>query len=329
MTVSPAAHHEVRATAGDAGQRIDKVLARAIPALTRARIKALILDGRLRGSGGTITDPDTRVKPGQVFRLEESPASPMHAAPEAMPLVVVYEDDELIVVDKPAGLVVHPAPGNPRGTLVNALLAHCGGTLAGVGGVRRPGIVHRLDKDTSGLIVAAKTDRAHQALVRQFSTRTVERAYTAIVWGVPRPVEGEITGAIGRSPHDRKKMAVLERGGRPAATGYRVLRAFAGVAAAVECRLRTGRTHQVRVHMASLGHPLVGDRTYGRARGRRVTKLPDSLARVLGAMKRQALHARVLGFSHPVDGRSLRFESPLPPDMAGLLETLAHTSDYK
>jgi 23S rRNA pseudouridine1911/1915/1917 synthase len=222
-------------------------------------------------------------------------------------------------------MVVHPAPGNPNRTLVNALIAHCGASLSGIGGVRRPGIVHRLDKDTSGLIVAAKCDAAHRGLVRQFAAREVERAYRALVWGTPLPRQGEVRGNIGRSPRNRKKMAVLGRGGRPALTRYRMLRAFADAASLLDCRLATGRTHQIRVHLAYLGHPVIGDKLYGRARtGRRAT-LPEAARTVLSSFERQALHACLLGFRHPLSDQSLRFESELPFDinqLISMLETL-------
>jgi 23S rRNA pseudouridine1911/1915/1917 synthase len=220
----------------------------------------------------------------------------------------------VIVIDKPAGLVVHPAAGNPDRTLVNALIHHCGPTLSGIGGVRRPGIVHRLDKDTSGVMVVAKTDHAHAALVAQFQARSIERAYGALVWGVPSPARGRIVGNIGRGPRNRKKMAVLARGGRPAATNYRVVRAFGDTAAQLECRLDTGRTHQIRVHLAHIGHPVIGDPVYGGRRGR---KDP------LGPLPHQALHAYLLGFRHPESGETMRFTAPFPPyfnEVIGKLE---------
>jgi 23S rRNA pseudouridine1911/1915/1917 synthase len=226
------------------------------------------------------------------------------------------------VIDKPAGMVVHPAPGSLEGTLVNALLAHCGPSLSGIGGVRRPGIVHRLDKDTSGLLVAAKTEKVHQALSRDFALRQIERAYSAIVWGVPLPASGEISGNIGRSTVNRKKMAVVaESRGKPAVTRYRVERRFQDRAALLECRLLTGRTHQIRVHLAHAGHPLIGDPVYGTRSGRTVARMGLAGAEI-ATFSRQALHARLLGFIHPASGEKLRFESPLPRDMAGLLKSL-------
>jgi 23S rRNA pseudouridine1911/1915/1917 synthase len=244
-----------------------------------------------------------------------------------MALDILYEDAELIVIDKPPGLVVHPAPGNPDRTLVNALLAHCGEALTGIGGERRPGIVHRLDKDTSGVMVAAKTQAAHAGLVASFVARDIERAYLAVVWGVPAPRSGEIAGNIGRSPRNRKKMAVLERGGRPARTRYRTIETLAETLAEaqvslVECRLLSGRTHQIRVHMAAAGHPLLGDPLYGRAGASRARRLPEAAQAALAALGRQALHARTLGFRHPVTGEALRFESEIPLDIKRLIDTL-------
>ncbi|MBM3584529.1 MAG: RluA family pseudouridine synthase [Alphaproteobacteria bacterium] len=331
MTETAVVHHEVRVAAEEAGERVDKVLARALPRLSRARVQALIKAGGLSTGGATIEDPSHRVKPGHVYRLACPPAEDPVARPEAIPLAIRYEDDDLIIVDKPAGLVVHPAPGNPTGTLVNALIAHCGGRLAGVGGVRRPGIVHRLDKDTSGLMVAVKTDAAHHALARQFAARSIERVYLAVVRGVPVPAAGEVRGAVGRDPRNRKRMAVVTVGGKPALTHYRVVRAFNRRAALVACRLATGRTHQIRVHMASIGHPVVGDRLYARA-PRGVMKSPHSAGTLLGMFGRQALHAQSLGFDHPSTGQRLFFESPLPSDMAALVAALdraAREKDYK
>jgi 23S rRNA pseudouridine1911/1915/1917 synthase len=240
-----------------------------------------------------------------------------------MSLDIRYEDEHLLVVDKPAGLVVHPAPGNLDRTLVNALLAHCGDSLVGIGGVKRPGIVHRLDKDTSGLMVVAKSELAHARLAADFAARRISRAYFAVVWGVPLPPSGEIAGNIGRSPVNRKKMAVLPRGGRAALTRYRVLREFRGIAAALECRLATGRTHQIRVHLSERGHPLIGDPLYGSSRtGRRSKLLPESVRGPVTAFPRQALHAQTLGFIHPISQESLEFKSELPSDIKLLLDML-------
>ncbi|MGE5201823.1 MAG: RluA family pseudouridine synthase [Acidobacteriota bacterium] len=305
----------------EAGERLDRLLARRFGDLSRTRLKQLVVEGRVSVDGATITNPSLRVKPGQRCTAVLPP--PVAATPQAqsIPLDIRYEDADLLVLEKPAGLVVHPAPGNPDNTLVNALLAHCGDSLAGIGGVRRPGIVHRLDKDTSGLMVVAKTEQAHAALAADFAARRIDRAYLAVVWGVPQPRVGEIAGAIGRNPRNRKTMAVVSRGGRPAITRYRVLRIFKDVAAVVECRLATGRTHQIRVHLAAQGHPLIGDPVYGRSRGRRRT-LPTALRAALDAFPRQALHAARLGFQHPSDGKQLEFESKLPNDINDLITIL-------
>lgn len=311
------AQHTVEVAAEQAGARVDRVLADALPQLSRSRLKALIEAGRLSAGARTIAEPATRVKPGQRLVLAVPPAAPARPEGQDIPLAVVYEDAAVIVVDKPAGLVVHPAPGNPDGTLVNALIRHCGASLQGIGGERRPGIVHRLDKETSGLMVAAKTEAAHQALVAQFAGRTIARRYRALAWGVPHPASGRLTGAIGRSPHNRKKMAVLERGGRPAATRYRVLQALAGgTVSELACELETGRTHQVRVHLAHAGHPLVSDPLYGRARPRALGDLPEDARAAVTALGRQALHAERLGFRHPDSGAWLDFARDVPADMA-------------
>ncbi len=309
--------------AEEAGTRLDRWLAVRLPELSRTRIKALIEDGRVSQDGTTISDASLRVKPGQCFVVEVPPDAPAEPEAQDIALNVVYEDEDLIVIDKPAGMVVHPAPGNPDETLVNALLAHCGESLAGIGGVRRPGIVHRIDKDTSGLLVAAKTDAAHRGLAAQFAEHTLERAYWALVWGTPTPRQGEIEGNIGRNPNDRKKMAVVKGGGKPALTRYRVLKSFAGGAVSlVECRLATGRTHQIRVHMTNQGHPLIGDPVYGRIRSSKRVVLPPGAREALGAFPRQALHAYLLGFSHPTKGYDVRFESCMPPDINALIQIL-------
>jgi 23S rRNA pseudouridine1911/1915/1917 synthase len=310
-------------TAGteDTGERVDRLLASRLGQLSRSRVKMLIEDGRVTADGVTITNPSFRVKPGQFFTLDVPPPVDDRPAPQQMALSILYEDAELVVLDKPAGLVVHPAPGNPDRTLVNALLAHCGDTLQGIGGVRRPGIVHRIDKDTSGLMVVAKTGHAHAALAAGFAERTIERAYWAAVWGTPSPREGEIDQPIGRSPTNRKKMAVVASG-KAARTLYRTIRPLGRAASLVECRLKTGRTHQIRVHMTELGHPLIGDPVYGRSRPGRTKDLePDAAAALLG-FPRQALHAWLLGFDHPVTGKHLRFEIGFPADLAELMNVL-------
>ena len=302
--------------------RLDRYLVSVVPTLSRMRIKGLILDGHVRLGSETITEPSYRVKPGDAFTLTVPPARAAEPAAQAIPLDIVYEDSELIVVDKPAGLVVHPAPGNPDRTLVNALLAHVGRQLSGIGGVKRPGIVHRLDKDTSGLLVAAKTQAAHDGLAADFAARTIERAYLALVWGRPRPLRGRIEGAIGRDPKNRKKMAVVTRGGKPALTHYEPRQSFGDTASMLECRLDTGRTHQIRVHLTHVGHPVLGDPNYGRARRRRAQALPAPLKAALASFHRQALHAHRLGFLHPVTGKTLRFHSNLPLDIKELVSYL-------
>jgi 23S rRNA pseudouridine1911/1915/1917 synthase len=332
---------ELRLTLGEAGERLDKALAAAVPeglTLSRSRLQTLILEGAVFAADGTmLEDPRLRLAPGTEIVVTLPAPAPIDAAPEAIPLEIVHEDDDLIVIDKPAGLVVHPAPGAPAGTLVNALLHHCGGTLSGIGGRLRPGIVHRIDKDTSGLLVVAKSDAAHHGLASQFAAHDLERRYLAVTWGVPGPTEPRlahlrglswergqvlrIQGNIGRHPGDRKRMAVLSNEGKTAVTRVRVLERYAGgtepAAALVECRLETGRTHQIRVHLTFAGHPLVGDAVYGRRRG------PGLLA----GFPRQALHAASLGFRHPGTGEEMRFESPLPADMAGLITAMRRNNE--
>ena len=299
-----------------AGGRLDKVLADLVDELSRGRIQALMAAGLIRRDGRPVTDASAKAQAGP---YEISIPLPVAAEPkpEAIPLTVLYEDAHLIVIDKPAGMAAHPGPGTESGTLVNALLHHCEGSLSGIGGVLRPGIVHRLDKDTSGVMVAAKSDAAHAGLSALFATHDIERAYIAFTRGAPAPVQGVIQTQIGRSPHDRKKMAVLKTGGREAITHYTVEQAYGGtkpVAARVRCVLETGRTHQIRVHLASKGAPCLGDPVYGNG-------APVNAVRAIiedAGLARQALHAAVLGFVHPVTGERLRFETPLPPDMATL-----------
>ena len=300
-----------------AGGRIDKVLAGLAPELSRARLQALIAQGRVSHAGAPMSDASAKAQAGD-YRIEIPAPVAAEPAPEAIPVTVLFEDAHLIVIDKPAGMAVHPAPGTLRGTLVNALLHHCGASLSGIGGVARPGIVHRLDKDTSGVMVAAKTDAAHQGLSALFAAHDIDRAYLAFTRGAPRARQGTIEGAIARSTHDRKKMALVKSGGRHAITHYAVERLFGPpdkpLAARVACRLETGRTHQIRVHLASHGAPCLGDATYGS--GPPAEKV--RLAMAQAGLVRQALHAQILGFRHPVTGETLRFESPLPPDMAAL-----------
>ncbi|MEZ5776241.1 MAG: RluA family pseudouridine synthase [Hyphomicrobiaceae bacterium] len=316
------------AAPADAGLRLDRFLAQRLPDLSRSRIQALVRSGEVAGPAGTIEDPGYRVKPGESFTISLPPAVAATPAPEAIPLAVVHEDRHLIVIDKPAGLVVHPAAGHAAGTLVNALIAHCGDSLSGIGGVRRPGIVHRLDKDTSGLLVAAKTDRAHQGLSEQFAAHgedgRLERAYLAVVFGAPERRVGRIEAALGRKASNRTRIAVVREGGRPAATRYEVVETFEGpegkaLASLVRLTLETGRTHQIRVHMTSIGHPLLGDPTYATGFAASARRLPAGVRTALDALGRQALHAAVLGFEHPVTGRAMHFESALPADIADLV----------
>jgi 23S rRNA pseudouridine1911/1915/1917 synthase len=312
---------DITIASSDAGERVDRLIARQLPELSRSRVKALIEGGHVFADGVTIANPSMRVKPEQTIRIAVPPPVEDRPVPQDLALPIVYEDDCLIVIDKPAGLVVHPAPGNPDMTLVNALLAHCGDSLAGIGGVRRPGIVHRLDKDTSGLMVVAKTERAHAHLSAAFADRTIERAYHAVVWGIPAPRAGEIDLPIGRSPVNRQKMAVVASG-KPARTLYKVLRPLGLAASLVECRLKTGRTHQIRVHMTELGHPLIGDPVYGRMRTERLKQLTPEAAAAVSGFSRQALHACLLGFIHPENGASLSFTSAYPADLASLISFL-------
>ncbi|WP_022683957.1 RluA family pseudouridine synthase [Sphingobium bisphenolivorans] len=306
---------EAKIADAQAGMRLDRALAELLPELSRERLKALILDGRVTASGRAL-NPSMKVAPGQAFAVSIPPPVDAEAIAQDIPLSIVHEDADLIVIDKPAGLVVHPAAGNLDGTLVNALLHHCKGQLSGIGGVARPGIVHRIDKDTSGLLVVAKSDRAHEGLAQQFKAHSIDRLYAAIVYGVPAPPSGVVDTWVGRSDSDRKKMAVHREGrGKHAVTHYRTVQILRG-AALVECRLETGRTHQVRVHMTHLGHPLIGDPIYSRER-----KGFKSILETLG-FKRQALHAKRLGFIHPLSGERLSFDSPLPADMQELLSEL-------
>jgi 23S rRNA pseudouridine1911/1915/1917 synthase len=315
---------------GTAADRLDRVLARLQADLSRSRLQALIREGQVAVDDVPVLDPNRKVAGGVRITLVVPPPVPAEPAGEAIDLTVVYEDDDVIVIDKPPGLVVHPAAGHDSGTLVNALIAHCGESLSGIGGVKRPGIVHRLDKDTSGLLVVAKNDLAHQALAAQFAdhgrTGPLERAYLAILWGVPERRRGTVEAALARSTHNREKIVVVgEDRGRYAITHYEVLEGLPPaqpLASLVRCELETGRTHQIRVHMAHLGHPLLGDATYGSGFKTKANRLSEPSKEALRALNRQALHAAILGFEHPRNGEFLRFESPLPQDMAGLLEAL-------
>lgn len=306
--MSPSLDHlEAAVPPEAAGERLDRFLPRRFPEVSRARFQTLIANGCVDVEGAPVTEARRKMKAGDQVTVRLPPPVPAEPLPEAIALTIVHEDDALIVIDKPAGLVVHPAPGHPRGTLVNALLHHCRGELAGIGGVLRPGIVHRLDRGTSGVLVAAKTDLAHQGLAAQFALHSIERVYRTWVRGLPRASTGRIDRPIGRHPDDRQRMSVRVRSGRPAATNWRVVgRDRRRGIAALEIRPETGRTHQIRVHLASAGLPVVGDVVYGRARGEEA---------ILG---RPALHAARLGFDHPRTGRRLVFEAPLPPDLLAL-----------
>lgn len=312
----------------DVGLRLDKFLSKTFKDMSRARLQTLIRDGHVSANASstsdTIVSPSYSVKLGDTFSLKLPEAVDADPQPEDIPLNVIFEDAHLIVVNKPAGMVVHPAPGSPSGTLVNALLHHCGDSLSGIGGVKRPGIVHRIDKDTSGLLVMAKHDKAHNGLAVQFADHSIERLYHAVCKGHPNPASDRITGNIGRNTNDRKKMAVVKSGGKAAATHYRTLARFqqAGHALAshIECKLETGRTHQVRVHMLSRGNPLIGDPVY--ARGSLPSVIKGTARASLQAFKRQALHAKTLGFDHPVTGQAFKFECDLPYDFDELLNGL-------
>jgi 23S rRNA pseudouridine1911/1915/1917 synthase len=300
----------------EAPERLDRVLAKHVSELSRSRLKALVLDGQVAINGAPALDPSLKVRAGDRVAVTIPPPEPAAPQAEDISLDIVYEDDALIVIDKPAGLVVHPGAGHAKGTLVNALIAHCGASLSGIGGVARPGIVHRIDKDTSGLLVVAKTDVAHEGLAKQFAAHSIERRYLAIVSGVPKASHGTIDAPLARSAANRKKIAIVEDGrGKRAVTHWRRISALRD-AALVECRLETGRTHQVRVHLASLGHPLVGDPVYGRS-GKTHGKLLKELQ-----FHRQALHAAELGFTHPLTKHKLSFASAMPPDMQELFERL-------
>jgi 23S rRNA pseudouridine1911/1915/1917 synthase len=340
MTVPP----KPLLVAGDeAGERLDRVLARHVAELSRSRLKALIEAGAVAVDGDTIRDPNHRVNSGAAIVVDLPPPEPAKPAPEPIPLKVVYEDADIIVIDKPRNLVVHPAAGHQTGTLVNALIAHCGDSLSGIGGERRPGIVHRLDKDTTGLMVVAKNDRAHRALAAQFadhgrSGEPFERGYLAFVWGAPERPQGVIEAPIDRNPRARDRMAVRP-GGRDAVTHWQVLERYGGelaspaagkakggrpepVASLLACRLETGRTHQIRVHLASIGHPLMGDRAYGAGFRTKAGLLPVGAQEALADLGRQALHAYMLTIKHPTSGEILTFRSELPPDLARLHDEL-------
>lgn len=313
---------------GDLPARLDKFLSTKLPELSRSRVQALIDQGAIGCNGATIDDASAKVKPGQRYTITIPEVAPSHIVAQDIALNIVHEDVHLLVINKPAGLTVHPAPGHPDHTLVNALLAHCGESLSGIGGVARPGIVHRIDKETSGLLVVAKHDAAHAKLSAQLADRTLKRTYNALVWGTPKASAGTITGNIARSPSNRQKMAVVKTGGKEAVSHYRVLEQFYdGAISLVECKLETGRTHQIRVHFAHIGHALVGDPVYGQSTGSRLLSnpyksMPAEVKNALSRFTRQALHARELGLIHPATDEAMRFACELPEDMEQLINAL-------
>lgn len=303
------------------GLRIDKFLSACFPDISRSQIQRMIAWGNVVCDDVTVGDNSYKIKEGESFVLTLPEAVDAEPQPQDIPLDVVYEDKDIIVVNKPYGMVVHPAPGAADGTLVNALLYHCH-DLSGIGGVKRPGIVHRIDKDTSGLLVAAKNDNSHKLLCEQFAEHSIERTYSAFVFGVPNPLDGTIEGNIGRSPYDRKKMAIVAKGGKHAVTHYQTIEKFKNEAALIKCRLETGRTHQIRVHMTSAGHSLIGDKVYGKSRKLAVKNAPEEAEIFINMFPRQALHAQSLGFVHPGTGERMFFEAPLPVDLQELLQAL-------
>ena len=312
----------ILATPESSGQRLDSYLAARIGTISRSRVKTLILEGACARNGVVTTDASEPVQPGATYSLTLPAATPALPQAQAIALDILHEDDALLVLNKPAGMVVHPAPGNPDGTLVNALIAHCGESLTGIGGERRPGIVHRLDKDTSGVMVVAKTELALTRLSAAFAARDLERAYKALCWGVPNPSAGRIEGDIGRDPRERKRMAVVTRNGKYAVTNYLILRNAGMAACLLTCRLETGRTHQIRVHMAHIGHPLIGDPLYLKRRPAAAKLLEEPTRGLALDFPRQALHAEILGFSHPISGAALHFSVPPPDDFQALADAL-------
>ena len=313
--------YELMVSADENGLRLDRWLTDNVPDMSRNRIQALINEGQLTGPLGAVDDASKKIQAGEQYQLTIPPPIPAEPEPEDIPLTVLYEDDHLIVIDKPPGLVVHPAPGHATGTLVHALLHHCEGSLSGIGGVTRPGIVHRLDKDTSGVMVCAKSDVAHRGLVEQFQVHSIDRAYMAVVWGLPSPAQGRIETRIGRDPHNRKRMAVVKSGGKEAITDYKVIRPVGSVGALVDCHLFTGRTHQIRVHMSSIGNSLIGDPTYlPRSRSKKMRE-PEIQERLI-AYKYQALQAYRLGFEHPISHQEMKFEIDLSKDIQKLISSL-------
>ncbi len=320
----------------EAGQRLDKFLTQRLPELSRSRLQGLIAQGALSHKGAAVEDANAKVKAGQELTLTIPDAVASHIEAQDIALDVIYEDEHLLVINKPAGLTVHPAPGHADMTLVNALLAHCGESLSGIGGVARPGIVHRIDKDTSGLLVVAKHDTAHNHLSAQLSDHTLKRTYRAVIWGEPKASRGTITGNIGRSTANRQRMAVVKSGGKEATTHYSVLQKFqpagikAPMAALVECNLQTGRTHQIRVHFTHIGHPLMGDPAYGPSTATHMKQniykpMAEDTRATINSFTRQALHALELGLIHPATGKEMHFTCPMPEDMQNLITALSLT----
>ena len=322
--------YTLTASEDDNGARLDRFLVSQLPEMSRSRLQDLVAQGCVTCNGKAAVDSAAKVKSGQVFVVTMPEIVASHILPQDIKLDIIYEDEHLLVINKPAGLTVHPAPGHPDMTLVNALLSHCGSSLSGIGGVARPGIVHRIDKETSGLLVVAKHDAAHLHLSAQLADRSLKRTYNAIVWGKPKLMAGTVTGNIGRSSSNRQKMAVVKSGGKAAVTHYKVVASYQlPVASLIECKLETGRTHQIRVHMAFAGHPLLGDPVYGQTTLSRLMagpykSMPAELREALLNFKRQALHARELGLIHPETGKAMRFECPLPGDMKELIEALEY-----
>ena len=315
--------HQITASKKLHGIRLDKFIATSLPEISRSMAQKLIAGNNIRKGEMLISDCAYKVKEGDIYVVNIPTPTESEMLPADIPLKIIYEDDEFLVIDKPAGLTVHPGAGNHDDTMANALLAHCGRSLSGIGGVMRPGIVHRLDKDTSGLIMAAKTDLAHRSLTRQIADRTLKRTYLAVCWGIPKPLQGRVDANIGRSTQNRKKMAVVASGGKTAATNYEVIEILGGgIASIVECRLETGRTHQIRVHMMHIGNPLVGDQAYCGKRGGTIKTLSDEAKSYLKEFKRQALHSYKVGLMHPLNMQEMAFNSDLPTDIAKLVTVL-------
>jgi 23S rRNA pseudouridine1911/1915/1917 synthase len=313
-------HYQLQVTKSQAKNRLDKFLAENLPDFSRSMVKKLVDGGNVFRADKVIDDCSLQVKEGEVYMVNIPEPTPTNMLAADIPLKIIFEDNQFLVIDKQAGLTVHPGAGNQQNTMANALITHCGESLSGIGGVMRPGIVHRLDKDTSGLIMAAKTDLAHQSLSAQIASRSLKRTYLAICWGVPKPMEGRIEANIGRSPKNRKKMAVVLSGGKTASTNYAVKQVLCGGALSlVECKLETGRTHQIRVHMTHIGHPLVGDQAYCGRRTGTIKNLPDNIKEALANFKRQALHSHKVTLNHPLTHEQMEFISNLPEDMANLV----------